>query len=52
MDYFLRPSVESSALRKSQRFTSRVVETSYVGCEAVFDITQDDGKTVILADWS
>jgi ribonucleoside-diphosphate reductase alpha chain len=36
------------ALNKSQRFTSRIAEISYVGKEAVFDTTQEDHNTVIF----
>jgi ribonucleoside-diphosphate reductase alpha chain len=40
--------VEGKALRKSQRFTSRIAEITYVGREAVFDTTQEDCNTVIF----
>jgi ribonucleoside-diphosphate reductase alpha chain len=40
--------VEGKALNKSQRFTSRVAEITYVGREAVFDTTQEDRNTVIF----
>jgi ribonucleoside-diphosphate reductase alpha chain len=40
--------VEGKALRKSQRFTSRIAEITYVGREAVFDTTQADNNTVIF----
>jgi len=40
--------VEGKALRKSQRFTSRIAEIQYVGKEAVFDTTQSDHNTVIF----
>jgi ribonucleoside-diphosphate reductase alpha chain len=43
-----RTWVKDKALKKSQRFTSRVAEISYVGREAVFDTTQEDGNTVIF----
>jgi ribonucleoside-diphosphate reductase alpha chain len=36
------------ALKKSQRFTSRIAEITYVGREAVFDTTQEDCNTVIF----
>ncbi|MGH8290825.1 MAG: LAGLIDADG family homing endonuclease [Steroidobacteraceae bacterium] len=39
---------ESKALRKTQSFTSRIVEIAYVGKEAVFDTTQHDHNTVIF----
>ncbi len=39
---------QGKALNKSQRFTSRIAEISYVGKEAVFDTTQEDGNTVIF----
>jgi ribonucleoside-diphosphate reductase alpha chain len=39
---------QGKALRKSQSFTSRVVEISHVGKEAVFDTTQADHNTVIF----
>lgn len=40
--------VEGKALRKSQRFTSRIAEIQYIGKEAVFDTTQSDHNTVIF----
>jgi ribonucleoside-diphosphate reductase alpha chain len=40
--------VQGKALNKSQRFTSRISEISYVGREAVFDTTQEDRNTVIF----
>jgi ribonucleoside-diphosphate reductase alpha chain len=40
--------VEGKALRKSQRFTSRIAEIEHVGKEAVFDTTQADHNTVIF----
>ena len=40
--------VEGKALNKSQRFTSRIAEITYVGREAVFDTTQEDCNTVIF----
>ncbi|HEX4389203.1 MAG TPA: LAGLIDADG family homing endonuclease [Steroidobacteraceae bacterium] len=40
--------VAGKALRKSQRFVSRIAEISYVGKEAVFDTTQSDHNTVIF----
>jgi ribonucleoside-diphosphate reductase alpha chain len=40
--------VQGKALRKSQRFTSRITEITYVGREAVFDTTQQDRNTVIF----
>jgi ribonucleoside-diphosphate reductase alpha chain len=36
------------ALRKTQRFASKVVAIEFVGREAVFDTTQPDGNTVIF----
>ncbi len=39
---------QEKALRKSQRFTSRIAEIKYVGREAVFDTTQADRNTVIF----
>jgi ribonucleoside-diphosphate reductase alpha chain len=39
---------QGKALRKSQRFTSRIAEISYVGKEAVFDTTQVDHNSVIF----
>jgi ribonucleoside-diphosphate reductase alpha chain len=43
-----RAWAQDKALKKSQRFTSRIAEISYVGREAVFDTTQEDGNTVIF----
>jgi ribonucleoside-diphosphate reductase alpha chain len=43
-----REWVQGKALQKSQRFTSQISEISYVGREAVFDTTQEDGNTVIF----
>jgi ribonucleoside-diphosphate reductase alpha chain len=40
--------VVGKALRKSQRFVSRVAEISHVGKEAVFDTTQADHNTVVF----
>jgi len=40
--------VQGKALNKSQRFTSRIAEITYVGREAVFDTTQADCNTVIF----
>jgi len=40
--------VQGKALNKSQRFTSRVAEITFVGREAVFDTTQEDRNTVIF----
>jgi len=40
--------VVGKALRKSQRFVSRVAEIVHVGKEAVFDTTQEDHNTVIF----
>src|ERR1700687_4499227 len=40
--------VQGKALNKSQRFTSRIAEITYVGREAVFDTTQEDCNTVIF----
>ena len=40
--------VRDKALQKSQRFTSRIAEISYVGKEAVFDTTQRDHNAVIF----
>jgi len=40
--------VVDKALRKSQRFVSRVAEIVHVGKEAVFDTTQEDHNTVIF----
>ena len=39
---------EGRACVKTQRFTSRIAEISYVGKEAVFDTTQADHNTVIF----
>jgi ribonucleoside-diphosphate reductase alpha chain len=39
---------KGKALIKSQRFTSRVAEITFVGREAVFDTTQEDHNTVIF----
>ncbi len=43
-----RAWVHDKALRKSQRFTSRIAEITHVGREAVFDTTQADNNTVIF----
>jgi ribonucleoside-diphosphate reductase alpha chain len=43
-----RAWVEGKALKKSQRFTSRITEITHVGREPVFDTTQEDGNTVIF----
>jgi len=40
--------VEGKALRKSQRYVSKIAEITYVGREAVFDTTQADNNTVIF----
>ncbi|MFZ1906881.1 MAG: LAGLIDADG family homing endonuclease [Steroidobacteraceae bacterium] len=40
--------VAGKALRKTQRFVSRIAEIIYVGKEAVFDTTQSDHNTVIF----
>jgi ribonucleoside-diphosphate reductase alpha chain len=40
--------VEGKALRKRERFTSKITEITYVGREAVFDTTQADNNTVIF----
>jgi ribonucleoside-diphosphate reductase alpha chain len=40
--------VQGKALKQKQRFTSRIVEITYVGREAVFDTTQEDCNTVIF----
>jgi ribonucleoside-diphosphate reductase alpha chain len=40
--------LDGKALRKSQSFTTRVVDISHVGKEAVFDTTQHDCNTVIF----
>ena len=40
--------VTGKALRKSQRFVSRIAEIVYLGKEAVFDTTQADHNTVIF----
>ena len=40
--------VVGKALNKSQRFTSRIAEITYVGREAVFDTTQSDRNSVIF----
>jgi len=40
--------VIGKALRKTQRFVSRIAEITHVGKEAVFDTTQDDHNTVIF----
>jgi len=40
--------VEGNALRKSQRYVSKIAEIIYVGREAVFDTTQADNNTVIF----
>ena len=39
---------EGKALRKTQRFTSRIARIEYVGEEAVFDTTQKDRNSVIF----
>jgi ribonucleoside-diphosphate reductase alpha chain len=44
----LRNWAQGRALKKTQRFTSRIAEISYCGKEAVFDTTQEDGNTVIF----
>jgi ribonucleoside-diphosphate reductase alpha chain len=43
-----RAWVEGKALKKSQRFASRIAEITHVGREPVFDTTQEDGNTVIF----
>ncbi len=43
-----REWVADKVLRKTQRFTSRVVEIAHAGKEAVFDTTQADCNTVIF----
>ena len=43
-----RAWAETKALKKSQRFTSRIAEITHVGRESVFDTTQEDGNTVIF----
>ncbi len=40
--------IAGKALRKTQRFVSRVAEIAYVGKEAVFDTTQADHNSVIF----
>jgi ribonucleoside-diphosphate reductase alpha chain len=40
--------VTGKALKKSQSFTSRITEITFVGREAVFDTTQSDQNTVIF----
>src|SRR5205807_9369802 len=40
--------VTGKALKKTQRFVSRIAEITYVGKEAVFDTTQQDHNTVIF----
>jgi ribonucleoside-diphosphate reductase alpha chain len=40
--------VQGKALKKSQRFTSRIAEITSAGREAVFDTTQEDRNTVIF----
>lgn len=40
--------VQDKALKKSQRFISRIADIVYVGREAVFDTTQADRNTVIF----
>jgi ribonucleoside-diphosphate reductase alpha chain len=40
--------VQGKALKKTQRFTSRIAEISYVGKEPVFDTTQEDHNSVIF----
>ncbi len=40
--------LQGKALKKSQRFTSRISEISYVGKESVFDTTQEDHNSVIF----
>lgn len=40
--------VQGKALRKTQRFTSRISSIEYVGEEAVFDTTQPDHNSVIF----
>lgn len=43
-----RAWVADKVLRKTQRFTSRIVSITFVGREPVFDTTQEDGNTVIF----
>ena len=40
--------VQSKALRKTQSFTSKVVEIVHIGRQAVYDTTQPDQNTVIF----
>ncbi|HKT31390.1 MAG TPA: LAGLIDADG family homing endonuclease, partial [Gammaproteobacteria bacterium] len=40
--------VKGKLLRQHRKFTSRVAEIIYVGCEAVFDTTQPDNNAVIF----
>jgi ribonucleoside-diphosphate reductase alpha chain len=40
--------VEGKALKKKQRFASRIAQIEHVGKEAVFDTTQKDENTVIF----
>jgi len=40
--------VQDKVLRKTQRFTSKVIEIMYAGREAVYDTTQPDHNTVIF----
>ncbi len=43
-----RTWVADKVLRKTQRFTSRIMAITFAGREAVFDTTQEDGNTVIF----
>ena len=43
-----RDWVQDKALKKTQRFVSRIAGISYIGKEAVFDTTQHDSNTVIF----
>ncbi|MFN9211148.1 MAG: LAGLIDADG family homing endonuclease [Betaproteobacteria bacterium] len=40
--------VQGKALRKTQRFTTRIERSEYAGREAVYDTTQPDGNAVIF----
>ncbi|MDD2610852.1 MAG: LAGLIDADG family homing endonuclease [Giesbergeria sp.] len=40
--------VQDKVLRKTQRFTSKVIEIAHAGREAVYDTTQPDHNTVIF----
>jgi ribonucleoside-diphosphate reductase alpha chain len=40
--------VSGKALKRTQRFASRIAEITYVGKQAVFDTTQEDHNTVIF----